>query len=318
MSLEALRDIHPGVGAMEQGWVDVPGISPPWRLPVVVVRGANQGITLAMIAGVHACEYAPMEALRRFVQSIDPTKLKGTVVAVLLVNTPGFPTRTVFVNPRDGENINDAFPGSTSGSSAERVADFLFTELITKADAFVDCHCGDMVESAIPFTLWTRTGNTEVDAKSQKMATAYGESLIFEAILEDTRGMPRAEAAALGIPSMVAAIGQEGICDDASVEMHLRGMQNILKVLGMVVGPTVGTEPRLMAQILAIRATSSGCFHPHVSLGDTVRPGQKIGEVSDVFGEVLEEPVSPKSGLVMCMLSGLAVNAGEVVVEVGG
>jgi predicted deacylase len=318
MSLEAFYGIHPGLGAMDQGWVDVPEIDPPWRLPVAVVRGATSGPTLAMIAGVHACEYAGMEALRRFVQSVDRTHLRGVIAAVLLVNTPGFHPRTVFVNPRDGQNINNAFPGSKIGSPSERVANFLLTELITKADAFIDCHGGDMVEAAIPFTLWTRTANTEVDAKSQQMATAYGESLIFEAILEDTRGMPRAEAAALGIPSMVAAIGQEGICDNSSVDMHLRGMQNVLKVLGMVDGPPVRTAPRTMAQILAIRATRSGSFHPTVSLGDPISAGQKVGEVSDVFGEVLEEPVSPKSGLVMCMLSGLAVNAGEVMVEVGG
>jgi predicted deacylase len=317
MSLEAFREIRPELGELGHGWVEVPGVDPPWQLPVAVVRGSSVGPTLAVTAGVHACEYAPMEALRRFVQSIDRTQLKGVVVAVLLVNTPGFPTRTVFVNPRDGKNINRQFPGSKTGSPAERVTDFLMRELIAKSDAYIDCHCGDMVEAMTPFAAWTRTGDAKVDATSQAMATAYTDSLVFVSSLEQNRGMSFGEAAALGIPSLIGEAGQQGVCDDTSVHIHFGGLQNALKVLGMVEGLPTKTTPRVMAEIQASLTTASGFFHPTVAVGDTVTSGQKVGEVTDVFGSVLEEAFAPSSGLVMCLTTGLAINAGECMLEIG-
>jgi predicted deacylase len=317
MALDAFGEIRPELGELGDGWVEVPGVDLPWRLPVVVARGSTPGPTLAVTAGVHACEYAPMEALRRFVQSIDRTQLKGVVVAVLLVNTPGFPARTVFVNPRDGKNINRQFPGSRAGSAAERATAFLMTELVAKSDAYIDCHCGDMVEAMIPFALWTRTGNAEVDATSQAMATAYTDSLVFVASLEHNRGMSTGEAAALGIPSLIGEAGQQGICDDASVQIHLGGLQNALRVLGMMDGPPTRTSPRVMAEIQVSLTSASGFFHPEVAVGDTVVSGQKVGEVTDVFGNVLEEAFAPTGGLVMCLTTGLAINAGECMLEVG-
>jgi predicted deacylase len=317
MSLEAFGEIRPELGALGLGWVDVPGVEPSWQLPVAVVRGSAVGPTLAVTAGVHACEYAPMEALRRFVHSIDPTKLKGAVVAVLLVNTPGFPTRTVFVNPRDGKNINRQFPGSKTGSPAERVTDFVMRELIAKSDAYIDCHCGDMVEAMTPFALWTRTGDAKVDATSQAMATAYTDSLVFVASVEHNRGMSTGEAAALGIPSLIGEAGQQGICDDASVQIHLAGLQNAVRILGMLEGSPTTTAPRVMAEVQASLTSASGFFHPTVANGDTVAAGQKVGEVTDVFGSVLEEAFAPTSGLVMCLTTGLAINAGECMLEIG-
>jgi hypothetical protein len=258
-----------------------------------------------------------MEALRRFVVSIDRTHLRGVVVAVLLVNTPGFPTRTVFVNPRDGKNINRAFPGSKTGTPAERVTDFLMTELVARVDAYVDCRGGDIVEAIVPFTMWARTGQIDVDARSEQMAAAYGDSMIFAGSLKSTRGTSIGEAAALGIPAMLGEAGQQGICDDASINLHFRGMQSVLQVLGMADGPQHQSAPRVMAAIEVLAATMSGAFHPTVSVGETVTSGQKVGEVSDIFGEVLQEAIAPKSGIVICLLTGLAVSAGEVLVEIG-
>jgi predicted deacylase len=317
VTLQTFRDIRPETGAIANGWVDVPGLDPSWRLPVVVVRGRKPGPTLALSAGVHACEYAPMEALRQFVLSIDRSQLSGVVIAVLQVNVPGFFSRTVFVNPRDGKNINRVFPGSRSGTPAERVTDFLMTELVQKVDAYIDCHCGDMVEALIPFTLWARTGNADVDAQSQLMATAYGESMIFEGILESSRGMAWSEAEALGTPAILAEAGQQGICDDGSVQIHLNGMYSVLAALGMSEAKESRPNPRAMAAKLSIAANSSGVFRALISLGDQVVLGQKVAEIRDVFGGVLEDIIAPTSGVVFVLLTGLAVSAGEALMQIG-
>ena len=168
-----------------------------------------------------------------------------------------------------------------------------------------------MVEALIPFTQGTRTGKKEVDDTSLAMATAYGDSMIFDGSLDTTRGMGFVEAARFGIPAMLGEVGQQGICDEASIGMHLKGMNNLLKVLGMTEGAAPASASRVMAETAWVLATASGAFHPIVALGDHVGSGQKVGDVSDVFGEVLEEVFAPKSGTVFVLLTGLAVSAGE-------
>jgi hypothetical protein len=258
-----------------------------------------------------------MEALRRFAMTVDRSQLHGTVIAVLMVNSPGFAARSVFVNPRDGKNINRVFPGSPDGSPSERVANFLMTELIAKADAYIDCHCGDMVEALLPFSLWARTGDVAVDAKSEAMATVYGESMVFAGPLEDNRGMAFAEGAARGIPSALGEAGQQGICDEASVQSHVKGLQGVLGALGMGESLSGRSAPLAMADEAWLSSSTTGIFHSEVALGDEVKAGQRVGLIRDVFGETLEEVVAPKSGTVFVLLTGLAVNAGEALMEIG-
>jgi hypothetical protein len=191
------------------------------------------------------------------------------------------------------------------------------TELVANVDAYVDCRGGDMIEAIVPFTMWTRTGDSEVDSTSEQMAAAYGTSMIFAGSLKSTRGTSIGEAAALGIPSMLGEAGQQGVCDEGSINIHVRGLQTVLEVLGMVDARHHKAAPRVMAEIQVVAAAIAGAFHSAVSVGDTVTAGQKVGEVTDIFGEVLEEAVAPKSGIVICLLTGLAVSAGEVLVEIG-
>jgi predicted deacylase len=149
------------------------------------------------------------------------------------------------------------------------------------------------------------------------MATAYTDSLVFVTSLGGNRGMAFGEAAALGIPSLIGEAGQQGVCDEGSVHIHLGGLQNALKVLGMVEGLPTKTAPRVMAEIQASLTSAAGFFHPAVTVGETVTSGQKVGVVTDVFGDVLEEAFAPTGGLVMCLTTGLAINAGECMLEIG-
>ncbi len=312
-----LSKLAPESAGAAREWVEVPGINPPWRLPVIAVRGRREGPRLAVTAGVHASEYAPMEGLRRFMTALNPEELHGTITAVLMVNTPGFPVRSVFRNPRDGKNINRVFPGSATGSDSERLAHFLIRDLIADSDAYIDCHCGDMVEALIPFTSWARTGTPDVDTRSEAMAKAYGDSLLFASPLATSRGMAYTEAAALGIPAMLGEVGQQGRVDESAVEAHVLGLRHVLGVLGMCEPPSPRNPPRAMDEKVWLAASASGSFHPAVKLGDQVVGGQHLGDIRDVFGEKLEEVVSPADGLIFVILTGLAVAEGEALMAVG-
>ncbi len=129
--------------------IDLAGLD----VPLVEISGSEDGPLLTVIAGVHGCEYASMDGVRRWTRSLQTRDLRGRVVAVPVLNLPAFRARTPFVVPDDGKNLNRCFPGDPAGPGRP-LAYAAFTQLITGSDAYIDAHCGDMVEALEPFTLY--------------------------------------------------------------------------------------------------------------------------------------------------------------------
>src|SRR6201996_155196 len=140
----------PALPAVERRAIELAGLA----VPFVEVTGAPGGPTLTVIAGVHGCEYASMGGGRRRLRGLEGRALRGRVRAVPVLNVTAFAARSPFVVPEDGKNLNRAFPGDPDGTLADRLAYDAFNQLISGSDAYVDAHCGDMVEALEPFALY--------------------------------------------------------------------------------------------------------------------------------------------------------------------
>src|SRR5436309_528261 len=82
-------------GEKGSGFVDVPaGVDSGTRVPLTIVRGKDPGPTLALIAGTHGDEVAPVIALQRVRRELDPVRLAGTVLLVHVANLRGKPALT--------------------------------------------------------------------------------------------------------------------------------------------------------------------------------------------------------------------------------
>lgn len=305
-------------GQRVQGWVRVPDVEPPWELPAVMCRGRATGPTLVVTAGIHAAEYPGIAAAARLARDTDPAQLRGTLIIIPLVNTPGFYERSIYTNPRDGKNINRTFPGDAHGTPAQQVTHFLTTQLITGADAYVDLHGGDLIEALVPFAIYLRTGRREVDDASQALADAYGLDYVVAASPDTVRGSSYTAAAHLGIPGIIAEVGQQGVCDPHSVSRHLSGLRRVLSHLGML-----GSEPAPVARPVRLSrfewmyADHSASYYPTVAAGDVVKPNQIIGELRDTFGAVLQTLRAPAGGPVLFLVTALAVKKGDPLLGIG-
>jgi predicted deacylase len=60
-----------------------------------------------------------------------------------------------------------------------------------------------------------------------------------------------------------------------------------------------------------MRSTTTGYWDPAVAVGDRITAGTVVGEVQDAFGAVLERPTAPQDGVVIFLVSTLAMNAGD-------
>ena len=118
-------------GEMASAIIDIPAADDPGaKLPITVVHGAKPGPVLALIAGNHGYEYPPILALQHLRSMLDPKELSGTVIMVHVANMPSFLGRTIYYSPIDGKNMNRAYPGKKDGTTSERIAYVIKTEVI--------------------------------------------------------------------------------------------------------------------------------------------------------------------------------------------
>jgi len=125
--------------------------------------------------------------VRRWLRTLEGRELHGRVRAVPVLNVTAFAARSPFVVPEDGKNLNRSFPGNPAGTLAERLAYDAFTQLITGSDAYVDAHCGDLVEALQPFALY-EAGPAE--GLARELAVGYGLPYV---IRQAGRPRPRRE-----------------------------------------------------------------------------------------------------------------------------
>jgi uncharacterized protein len=302
--------------------------------PVISVEGAKPGPVLFVNAGVHGGEYPAVEAVIRLGKTLHPKKISGTVILMPVLNLPAFRTRTPFVCPIDNVNPNRVFPGDPRGSYSEQMTHACINEFVVHADAYVDLHGGDIPEALVPFVI-CRAGNDEIAEKSKEIAMAFGLPYVLTVSTPVQPGKGQssyAAAAEKGIPAILAEAGGVGQMQEEAVELLCRGVINVMRHLGMIAGETPATtgndearmtnderNPKvkktarravaaaktpaaastLLTKFEWLYTNINGVWYPKVAPGDAVREGEQIGTVGDLFGDTLEEIVSPVNGVVL-------------------
>ena len=287
----------------------------PYRLPMWLINGAAEGPALVVTAGVHAAEYASIAAALELGRSLDPKNLHGRVIVVPVIDMPAFTARSIYICPLDGKNPNRVFPGNANGTASEQIADWVFRNVILQADYFVDLHGGDLIEALVPFTIFFRTGDKRVDDKSLEIAKVFG---IHFLVSSETPGSTFCAASRAGIPSILTESGGQGIWTPQHVADHTNGLNRLMRHLGMIPGGAPQPVPfTLLERFLWMRSDHVGFWYPAVAVNDKVKAGQNLGCVKDCEGRVLQTAVSPADGVVLFIVTSLAINATDPLLAIG-
>ena len=264
--------------------------------PCFEARGAFAGPRLTLIAGVHGCEYSSIAAATRFMRELDTDALSGSIVCVPIVSLESFRRRSPFVVPVDGKNLNRSFPGDPSGSYTDALAWAIRTELLEPADAVIDLHGGDMVEALEPFAIFE-------DDESEALALAFG--LPYATRAQAPSGMTT--SAARG-PAIIAEAGGIGQLSADAVDLLVVGVGNALRHLGMLPGAAAGSV-RMLGEHRFVYGQTAGWWESALPVGAGVREGETLGVIKDLFGDVVEEVVSPQDGIVLWQTTSPAVGS---------
>lgn len=316
-----IREVVAERGQKQRGFIKVgeTGVG-PIQIPVVIVNGTEPGPILSITGGVHAAEYPGMTAVMQTAQRLEPQGLAGAIIAVPVVNPPMFQAKAAFTSPIDGLNLNRTFPGKPDGSITEIIAHTILTEVVGQATHHIDCHGGDLPEVLWPYSGYSLTGNPAQDAVGEAMVRVYTPRIFAlyreGTALPPTKGSLTHEASQRGVVSILAECGSAGGLDPADVGIHMNGIANVMRYLKMTQGePSVpGDRLRATGQFI-LQARRGGLLRLAVGIGDELKEGQEVGEIHDVFGNVVEKLASPGTGIVRIIWTPKVVNSGDSILK---
>ena len=291
-------------------------------IPLTLIKGEQQGPTLTIIAGIHGYEYPPIIAIQNTLNRIDPEQLKGTLVILPIANVASFYKRSPFVNPSDNKNLNTTFPGSSTGSITEKIANWITTQIIPISDVFLDIHGGDASEDLIPFICYydNKDANT---SKAKKLSDASNMEYIVSYPYNITKTEPAKYAFKQAVQDNVVALsieaGKLGTVQSENVELIKDAINNILSEMGMY---KCKESKKEISQVYLnnqsyVKVPVRGLFYSSIKSGDTIRKDQNIGQITDDFGNILQQIISPTDGIVLYKIGTPPVNIGETLYCIG-
>ena len=287
------------------------------NVPAEIVRGARPGPSVWLTAAIHGDELNGVEVIRRVLARVTCEKLRGTLLAVPIVNVFGFNARSRYLPDR--RDLNRSFPGSASGSLASQLAHLLMTEIVAHADVGLDLHTG----SDHRFNLPQIRANLE-DPATLRLAEAFHAPVTMQSGVRD--GSLRGSATALGKPVLLYEAGEPQRFNGESVEVGVRGVMNVLRFLDMMPPrsaaarakhPDPSTDSVRVASSQWVRAKRSGIFRPTANLGERVAKGDRLGGIADAFGRNRSALKAPFDGVVIARANNPLVHRGDGVVHLG-
>jgi len=205
-------------------------------------------------------------------------------------------------SPIDGGNLNRAFPGASDGTITEKIAHYVTSELLPRADIVLDIHSGGKTLDFVPFAAIHDTG----DAAQTKAARAALDAFCapYAMIMRelDPAGMFDTVAEQAGKTFVTTELGGGGTATAESVGIARRGVRNLLVHAGIVEGAIDHAPSRLLSM------DHDGCFHlspgagvlePCLDLGAMVEEGEPIARIwpIDRNGVAPDEIIARSSGL---------------------
>ncbi len=278
-------------------------------LPITVVNGVEPGPILWLSAAIHGDELNGVEIIAQILGRVDPKKLRGTIIAVSIVNVFGFIEQSRYLPDR--RDLNRSFPGSENGSLASQLAHLFMREIVDRSTHGIDLHTAAVHRINLPQI----RANLE-DETTYNYAKAFGAPLMMHSTTRD--GSLRQAATKKNIPVLLYEAGEALRFDPLAIKVGVAGILGVMSHLEMYhdeLAPTIGESLRAKKSNW-IRASCGGIFHLSVNLGDKVTKKQELGYITNAFGE-RRVPIRTKvDGIVISHIQNPLVNQGDAIINI--
>ena len=301
-------------GKREEGFLNI-GLKPDgsWvRIPVIIIRGEQDGPTLLVDACTHGDEFEGTEAIIDVADKLMGMEFKGTLLAIPVLNLDAYAALDR-ISSIDSTNLNRIFPGDPNKFITHRIAHTYINEIVPQADYGITFHGGGDVLYLEPIV-----GYQPVEDENRnlvrEMAKAFGTEYTWRMQNLPFDGVSIIEARKKGVPMILPEVGSH--CArfydrDKNVAICSDGIFNVMKFLGMVEGDAAPVENQIDTELHYIHTDTGGIHVPLKKPGEMVQKGEVLAEVKDFFGHKLTEIIAPFDGVVIGYWSISVINPGD-------
>lgn len=285
-------------------------VARPVSVPVIVARGRHEGPVMGITAALHGNELNGIPVAQRLVNDLNLNSLRGTLVAVVVANVPGY-----LRNQRrfpDGTDLNHIMPGTPTGNDPEVYAHRLMNRVIRHFDYLIDLHTAS----------FGRINSLYIRADLQHPMTARMAHLHRPQIIlhnPPSDGTLRGQAMALGIPAITVEIGDPHVFQPRHIQPTLAGIRRVLVELGMT--PQRAVKPGAAGVICErsqwLYTDTGGILRVLPNVTDQVEEGDVIARQRNLFGQLVQEYRAPYAGVVIGKSVNPAAQTGARILHLG-
>lgn len=263
------------------------------KIPVEVVRGTEPGPTLFVSAAIHGDEINGVDIVRRLLKHRALKNICGTLIAIPIVNVFGFNDKSRYMPDR--RDLNRSFPGTAHGSLASQTAYIFRTEIVNKCTHGIDLHTGAIHRRNLP--------QIRADLSNPSnllLAKAFGAPVILNASPRD--GSLREMVDDQKIPMLLYEAGTALRFDKRAAMIGVEGILSVMRTIGMLPpAPHAAKPPKpfIAKSSQWVRAPISGIFVTRKKIGEAVKKDEKIGFITNPFGDYEYAILSPATGVVI-------------------
>ncbi len=276
---------------------------------MAVIHGREPGPAVWLSSAIHGDELNGVPIVRGVLQRINPKRLRGTVVAVPVVNVYGLINESRYLPDR--RDLNRCFPGSPRGSLASQIAHLMMTEVVERCEFGLDFHSGSGGRTNLPQIRCDLD-----DQATSEAAFRFGPPVIMHSTLRN--GSLREAAGRVGCHVLLYETGEARRLDRHGIHLGIDGTMRVLAGLGMVENapPPPSSRPVTSRASTWIRTRRTGFCEMEVELGATITDGQLVALVFDALAKTEHRVVAHQQGVVVGLRSEALVNKGEALVHV--
>lgn len=279
-------------------------------IPIEVIHGKKDGPVLFLSGALHGDEINGVEIIRQILSKKNINNIKGTLVAVPIVNVFGFNTKSRYLPDR--RDLNRCFPGAKNGSLASQLAHIFIEKIVKKCTHGIDFHCAATNRINLP-----QIRISLDDPETHKMAEAFNVPVVMPS--DVIEGSLRETTRDLGIPTLLFEGGESLRFNGKIIKSGVQGTISIMRSIGML--PQLKNPPKIKDVFIAksshwVRAPHSGILASKKRIGDRVKKGEVIGIISDPFGYQRHEIHAKLSGIIVGAVIMPLLNEGDAVFHI--
>jgi predicted deacylase len=274
---------------------------------VHIVHGQEAGPVLTVLSTLHGSEFLSIEIMRRFLASLEPRTMRGTIVGVPVGNPVALAQGTRNTpDESDTPDLNRSFPGSQYTWITQQLASVISQHVLSRTDYLVDMHLGLWGASMSVVGYGTNFSEPRVNATSEELALSFGYPLVRKMKVVSHFPGPGSSCGyageILGVPNIVVEIGGAGFGDELEefwISEVMAGLTSVARHVGILPGqPRSLDDPYVFDVAHRINPSVGGYLLPEVTADALTKPvvaGTVLGRVVSPYTfdelEVLTAPV---------------------------